>query len=124
MAVFDGVDMAAQSCHCAAEMIRQAAKASEGDRRIKQIGIGIHLGPAVIGNIGSSAHLDYSVIGMTVNVAARLCGLAQPLSVVVSKAVRDAVEDDTSFIFSDQRQVAIRGLRDPITVYTLGRDRA
>jgi adenylate cyclase len=123
LAVFDGEDMAQQSCLCAMELIRQASlastEASAGDSRIKQLGIGIHMGPVVIGNIGASSHLDYSVIGIAVNLAARLCGHAEPLTAVVSKAVRDAVLEGESFTFTNTRSVAIRGLKDLVTVYTL-----
>jgi len=123
MAVFDGDDMATQSCLCALEMIRHASAASPGDRRIEQVGIGIHLGPVVIGNIGSTVHLDYSVIGMAVNLASRLCSQAPPLAIIVSKAVRDTVANGSCLTFTDGRQVAIRGLTDLVTVYTLGSDR-
>ncbi len=47
----------------------------------------------MVGNLGSENHLDYTVIGKTVNLAARLCGLARQ-SIVVSRAVRDAVAGD------------------------------
>jgi adenylate cyclase len=119
LAVFDGPDRAKQSCLCATELIRRAAVASAGDYRFQQLGIGIHMGPVVIGNIGAAAHLDYSVIGIAVNLAARLCGHAKPLSAVVSGTVRDAVGEDSALAFSDSRQVAIRGLKDLVTVYTL-----
>ena len=59
---------------------------------IRRFGIGIHTGRAIIGNIGSPEHLDYSAIGNAVNLAARLCGQAEATSIVVSKAVRDAVQ--------------------------------
>jgi adenylate cyclase len=119
LAVFDGEDRARQSCLCATELIRRASVASAGDYRFQQLGIGIHMGTVVIGNIGASSHLDYSVIGIAVNLAARLCGHAKPMSAVVSEAVRNAVGEDSDLTFVDQRQVAIRGLKDLVTVYTL-----
>jgi adenylate cyclase len=120
MAVFDGEDRVLESCLCAVSMI-EGARASEqsGSDKIRQLGIGIHSGRVVVGNIGSPDHLDYSVIGTTVNLAARLCGHANPLSIVVSKAVRDVVADDPRLRFSDERQVSLRGLKQPVMVYTL-----
>ena len=76
---------------------------------------------AVVGNIGSPEHLDYSAIGSTVNLAARLCGQAEALSIVVSKAVRDAVANDERLYFHSERSVSIRGVREPVTVYALSR---
>jgi adenylate cyclase len=72
----------------------------------------------MVGNLGSEDHLDYTVIGKTVNLAARLCGLARQ-SIIVSRAVRDAVAGDAQFRFSPERPAQVRGFRDPVTVYDL-----
>lgn len=120
MAIFEGGGKAAQSCRCALHIMESARRTAVGDQRIRQLGIGIHSGPVVIGNIGSSEHLDYSAIGNAVNLAARLCGQATAMSIVVSKAIRDAAMDDSRLRFDAERQAAIRGLKDPVTVYTLG----
>jgi adenylate cyclase len=118
MAVFDGTDGVRQSCLCAIRIIENA-KADTESFGLSQLGIGIHYGRAVIGNIGSHEHLDYSVIGTTVNIAARLCGHAEPMSIVVSKAVRDSVSTDHRLSFPSERQVIIRGLKRPVTIYGL-----
>lgn len=122
MALFDGPDMVVQSCLCALRMIESArAKTAPGNEKIWRFGIGIHTGPAVIGNIGSPEHLDYSAIGMSVNLAARLCGQAEAISIAVSKAVRDAVGNDSRLHFHNERSVSIKGMKEPVTVYSLGR---
>jgi adenylate cyclase len=122
MAIFDGPEMVLQSCLCALSMLESAEiKDSVGSEEIRRFGIGIHTGRAVVGNIGSTEHLDYSAIGSTVNLAARLCGQAQATSVIVSKAVRDVVAEDPRLSFHSERQVEIRGFKEPVTVYTLSR---
>lgn len=83
-------------------------------------GIGIHVGRAVIGNIGSPEHLDYSAIGTSVTLAARLCGQAEAMSIVVSKAVRDAVPHDARLMFHSEREVPIRGIKGSVTAFRLG----
>ena len=122
MAIFDGPEMVLQSCVCALEIldsegVQNAAIAAE----IRRFGIGIHTGRAIIGNIGSPEHLDYSAIGNAVNLAARLCGQADATSIIVSKAVKDAVPADPRLAFRSERQVNIRGVREPVTIYTLSR---
>ena len=122
MAIFEGPDMVLQSCLCALSILDSArVKDSSSAENIQRFGIGIHSGHAVVGNIGSPEHLDYSAIGSAVNLAARLCGQAQAMSIVVSKAVRDAAKDDPRFNFHSERQVPIRGIKEPVTVYTLSR---
>jgi adenylate cyclase len=114
--------MVLQSCLCALNILESVNEQNSlHTEEIRRVGIGIHTGRAVVGNIGSPEHLDYSAIGSTVNLAARLCGQAAATSIVVSKAVRDALADDPRLSFQSERRVAIRGFREPVTVYTLGR---
>ena len=122
MAIFDGPEMVLQSCLCALKIVDTAREQHAADLgEIRRFGIGIHTGRAVIGNIGSPEHLDYSAIGTTVNVAARLCGHAEATSIAVSKAVRNAVGGDKRLQFHSEREVPIRGIKGPVTVYTLTR---
>jgi adenylate cyclase len=120
MAIFEGPDRVLQSCLCALSILESARlKHSDLPDEMRRFGIGIHAGRAVIGNIGSPEHLDYSAIGSTVNLAARLCGQAQAMSIAVSKAVRDGAAGDSRLNFHSQREVVVRGIKDPVTVYTL-----
>jgi adenylate cyclase len=121
MAVFDGPDMAFDCCRCALEILDGSRKlAAHGGSQAMRVGIGIHQGVAMVGNLGSADHLDYTIVGRTVNLAARLCGVASQ-SIVVSQAVRDAVGRSTDLAFTTERAASIRGFREPIIVYDLER---
>jgi class 3 adenylate cyclase len=52
------------------------------------LGVGVHSGVVVAGNMGSSNRLNYTVLGNSVNLAARLCAAAEPGQVLISEATR------------------------------------
>ncbi len=120
MAVFEGPDRAKQSCHCALEIITHAKElALHKEDHLFAVGCGLDKGQAIIGNIGSPEHLDYSVIGETVNLAARLCGYAKPMSIVVSKSIYLENKDNEHFYFSPEQRIEIKGFDELIAVREL-----
>lgn len=60
-------------------------------------GVGVHFGPAVVGNIGAENRMDYTAIGDTVNTAARLESNAPGGQILVSRAVFEAVSGRVAF---------------------------
>ncbi len=79
-----------KAAQCALAMIEtvQDMKFEVGEVKI---GIGLHRGYVVHGNVGSKKVMQYTVIGDTVNTAARLSDKALPNQVVISRALRDAI---------------------------------
>ena len=61
--------------------------------RTVSFGIGVHVGKAVVGNIGSQKRMDYTAIGDTVNTAARLEANAPGGTIYISREVADALGD-------------------------------
>jgi class 3 adenylate cyclase len=57
------------------------------------VGVGIHSGIAVVGNVGTSERLEYTAIGSTVNMAARLCESAGKGEIIVSEDFRARLGD-------------------------------
>lgn len=123
MAVFDGNGMVEKCCLCALSIMDDASRSNPGEEKFP-LGIGIHTGRVMVGNIGSPEHLEYSVIGATVNLAARLCGYAQPETIIVSGSVRDAIGPNTDLVFMDCREVQMRGVSGPVQIFRLGLEKA
>ena len=54
------------------------------DRRLG-FGVGLAMGPATVGRIGSEGRLDYTAVGNVVNLASRLCASAEEIQILVDR---------------------------------------
>lgn len=85
-----------------------------------RMGVGLHTGPLMSGNIGSERRLDYTVIGDTVNTASRLESMTKGTEhmLMLSQDTRSALLDPPAdLVFVDERPV--RGRVAPIRVWSL-----
>ncbi len=86
----------------------------EGYKPFK-IGIGINKGKAVSGNIGSEQQMNYTVIGDTINLGARLCSHAKSGEILISKSVKDAIGD--KYNFKSIPSIEVKGKENAIDVW-------
>jgi len=88
----------------------------ENEKPIK-VGIGINKGLVVSGNIGSKELMDYTVIGDTVNLGARLCSAAGPDEIITSDSVW--FETKKTFNYKKLKPIKVKGKRSEVQVYKI-----
>jgi adenylate cyclase len=119
-APFDDPDAAHHAIAAAREMLAAIERDNRDSTWPIRIGIGIHLGEAVTGNIGSPRRKEYTVIGDTVNLASRLESLNKEVGsqILVSDAVHRAAGGDSGQGIA-LGPVAIRGYDERVPVWRL-----
>lgn len=78
-------DSALRSIQCALKIVEELKNWNAQRTEPIEMGIGIHTGRMIIGNMGAENRLNYTVIGSNVNFAARLCSAARGLEILISK---------------------------------------
>lgn len=76
----------------ALQMLERLRRWNGGHAPPFTVGIGVHTGRVLSGNMGAENRLNYTVIGANVNLAARICGVAEPMQVLLSEATWREVE--------------------------------
>jgi class 3 adenylate cyclase len=80
-------------------------------------GIGINTGYMTVGNIGSDMHMDYTVIGNQVNVAARLESLAKSGQILVSQRTYSRVAELVEA--EEVGKISVKGIHGPVMTYNV-----
>ncbi|MCC6809898.1 MAG: adenylate/guanylate cyclase domain-containing protein [Deltaproteobacteria bacterium] len=119
---YEGRDDAAASAVRAALQLQEVLerfKVDWFDRGVLPMGagVGVTTGLVAVGPIGAKDRADYTIIGSTVNLAARLQAFAKGGEVVVDAPTADLVRH--LFALSPPRAVTVKGFSQPVTVHTV-----
>jgi class 3 adenylate cyclase/tetratricopeptide (TPR) repeat protein len=114
-------DHAVRACYAALAMQEAMRRYAEEVRRIHglavQIRVGLNSGDVVVRAIGNDLHMDYSAIGQTTHLAARMEQLATPGSILLTAATLRLVEGLVRV--NALGPVPVKGLTDPVDVFEL-----
>jgi class 3 adenylate cyclase len=112
-------DDAYRAVACAVEMQRAMVVVNAHNRREGlpevEMGIGVHTGEVVVGNIGSDKRAKYGVVGRHVNLTSRIESCTVGSQILVSEATRREV--GSLIAIAEQIQVMAKGIETPMTLY-------
>lgn len=110
---------AVKAARCALAMQRRLRELQQEGCQIQRLGIGINTGEVVVGNIGSPRHMDFTVIGDAVNIAARLESLTRELDAAILVGPETYEEISPYFNLEARASVVLRGRQQPLNAYIL-----
>src|ERR671937_791990 len=112
-------DHAVRACYAAVSMQEAIGRYAEELRRQQgldvQIRVGLNSGAVVVRSIGSDLRMDYTAVGQTTHLAARMEQMALPGAILITPAVLGLVEGFVQV--KALGAMSVRGLRDPVEVY-------
>ena len=118
VALFQGEDMVLNAVLAAVEIHTQTAALNEAHPEWNiGIGIGINTGDMVMGAMGSEDRMDYTILGDTVNLGARLCSHAARGQTLISEASLREIEGIAWIQTARLEPIQVKGKSEPILIY-------
>ncbi len=117
MAVFEDKDKAENALRCAIAIIESlSAMSPKEGGEWTSVGIGINTGFVFWGSLGNVRFKDFTIVGNTVNIAARLCGLADKFQVLFTETTLNQIQAE-KLAYQSIGQKMLKGLRKPVEVF-------
>jgi len=109
---------AQRAVQCAQAMLRERREQNKTSRHPLDVGIGIATGSVVAGCMGSDQRLSYTVIGHRVNLASRLCSIAQAGEIVVDAETANGLRPDVQV--NSMPPMQLKGISEAVEVFRIG----
>jgi class 3 adenylate cyclase/tetratricopeptide (TPR) repeat protein len=114
-------DHAVRACYAALRMLESVTQYAEGVFRSHgvpvQIRVGLNSGEVIVRAIGSDLHMDYTAVGQTTHLAARMEQMAAPGTILLAPATLQLAEGYVQV--AARGPVAVKGLPEPVEIYVL-----
>jgi adenylate cyclase len=123
MAMFEGPKKELNACRASLEIRKTMAEEKElnelAKKKVISIGIGINSGEVVFGSVGAKDRMDFTSIGDTVNLAARLEGTNKEYGTktLITESVYDKVKD--AYVCREIDLLTVKGKNQPVRIYEL-----
>ena len=114
VALFGGNDAIEKALDCAVKIQKLIKKERESDNSSINVGIGINYGSVILGNMGASERMDYTVIGAAVNLGARLCSAAEPGKILIRRELLNGLQH--KYQIGQSRMMNFKGISKEIEI--------
>jgi len=112
-------DHATRACHAAIGMTRLDAALAGRPAGALATRVGVHTGTMLVGNLGSSQRFDYTAIGDTINLAARLEGINKQFDTRALISDETLSQSDGSLVVRRIGRVQVVGRTEPVVIHEL-----
>ncbi len=121
LACFSGKDRSKRAFHCVQQLLIDLKKLDENEDYLPcHAGFGLNDGSVLFGLLGDNKRREFTVIGDTVNTAARLCGIAEPFKALMTQHFIDTLHDheiENQYAFVER--ALFKGKREAIRIYAI-----
>ena len=117
VALFLGDDMVGRAVRCAVEIQQTMKDVASTAGEDVGIGIGINTGEMVMGAMGSEERMDFTVIGDSVNLGARLCSAAKRGQILLSENSAKYLDSPGSVRLNKLEPIRVKGKERPIEIF-------
>jgi class 3 adenylate cyclase len=114
VALFTGSDAVHRAVQCAIDIQARIAKEHTTDVSKIDVGIGINYGSVILGNMGATERMDYTVIGAVVNLGARLCSAAERGQILIPKSILE--QASPSFRVGTIKRMSFKGISNELEI--------